>query len=570
MSYVEKKYRHILEDVLTKLTGGVNEEYIFKENTLAYELKVFPVKNIVFVTGILEGQSYVFTQGSDYELQDKTTLKWIGKKPDDGTTFYIDYYPETVTSPITDRNIGSVARTITEAFSLELAKLHAQLKYVYLNAFIDTATGESLDLLVSILSIERFKAGYAVGEVTFSRNTPAPADITIPVGTIITDKNESPYEYQITQEKVLREGDTSIDIPIKALNPGEGVNAETLTLMPKPVLGIEKVSNIEATSIGVQDETDEELRARAKKVVKGTAAATLESLQLSLMGLDFVKSVNIVDQPKGVAGRVDIIIDTEQPFKEVQAKVMEIVNKVKAAGVYVKVGSTTKIFPEYKLKLIPLEQTYTNEEIEAIKTDINKKVMAYFDSLEPGKNVLANKIISLAMGNEKVQTVEIIAVKVTKEGVAGEIPTKVLLNKDVYVDSFEKVAEKAVVFEPIEVPEEVTPQGEIKEVYPILADLLIQAKITEMDEFRLKSVLTSKAMVFFSDLATGEKIIFGSLKEELEDAKNRYTIEKDSSLQLIHTLDGLTVTLSQDYQEDEIRKDEVVELGNVEIKIIGG
>jgi len=99
---------------------------------------------------------------------------------------------------------------------------------------------------------------------------------------------------------------------------------------------------------------------------------------------------------------------------------------------------------------------------------------------------------------------------------------------------------------------------------------LIQAKITEMDEFRLKSVLTSKAMVFFSDLATGEKIIFGSLKEELEDAKNRYTIEKDSSLQLIHTLDGLTVTLSQDYQEDEIRKDEVVELGNVEIKIIGG
>lgn len=229
MSYVEKKYRHILEDVLTKLTGGVNEEYVFKENK--YDLKVLPVENIVFVAGVLEGQSYTFSQGADYKLQDNNkTLEWIGKKPDNGTTFYIDYYPKTAISPITDRNIGSVSRTITEAFSLEIAKLHAQLKYVYLNAFIDTATDNSLDLLVAILGVERFKAGYAVGEATFSRNTPTPADISIPVGTIITDRNEPPHEYQITREKVLKKGDVEIDLPIRALNQGKVLRQKHLPL----------------------------------------------------------------------------------------------------------------------------------------------------------------------------------------------------------------------------------------------------------------------------------------------------------------------------------------------------
>jgi hypothetical protein len=43
---------------------------------------------------------------------------------------------------------GSVARTLAEAFSRELATLHEQLGEVYESSFVDTATGESLQVLV--------------------------------------------------------------------------------------------------------------------------------------------------------------------------------------------------------------------------------------------------------------------------------------------------------------------------------------------------------------------------------------------------------------------------------------
>ena len=43
---------------------------------------------------------------------------------------------------------GSVARTLAEAFSRELATLYEQLGEVYESSFVDTATGESLEVLV--------------------------------------------------------------------------------------------------------------------------------------------------------------------------------------------------------------------------------------------------------------------------------------------------------------------------------------------------------------------------------------------------------------------------------------
>jgi hypothetical protein len=50
---------------------------------------------------------------------------------------------------------GTVTRTLAEAFSRELARIHEQLEEVYETAFLDTATGESLQLLVDGLCPRR-------------------------------------------------------------------------------------------------------------------------------------------------------------------------------------------------------------------------------------------------------------------------------------------------------------------------------------------------------------------------------------------------------------------------------
>ena len=50
---------------------------------------------------------------------------------------------------------GSVTRTLAETFARELAELHERLEETYESAFVETATGESLELLVNGLCPRR-------------------------------------------------------------------------------------------------------------------------------------------------------------------------------------------------------------------------------------------------------------------------------------------------------------------------------------------------------------------------------------------------------------------------------
>jgi hypothetical protein len=56
---------------------------------------------------------------------------------------------------LSDLRPGSVTRTLAEAFAHELAKAYEQLGEVYDSAFLDTATGDSLELLVAELCPRR-------------------------------------------------------------------------------------------------------------------------------------------------------------------------------------------------------------------------------------------------------------------------------------------------------------------------------------------------------------------------------------------------------------------------------
>src|SRR5215510_1173501 len=71
---------------------------------------------------------------------------------------------------ITDFAAGSVARTLYESFAYEIALLYEKLHQVYLSAYIDTAQGQHLDFVVSILGIKRNQPDFATGVVTFERD----------------------------------------------------------------------------------------------------------------------------------------------------------------------------------------------------------------------------------------------------------------------------------------------------------------------------------------------------------------------------------------------------------------
>ncbi len=157
----------------------------------------------------MNGSRYLFSKGIDFTFNDNS-IEWLkGTKPDNHTPFFI-YYTVDVPTGITDVNPGSVTRNLVESIALEMDYLYAQLNQVYNSAYIDTATGKALDLVVALLGINRKPAGYAIGEVTFGRNND-PGMAELPKEAFILNGQGSKYELKNGLVKTVRsvEGESS-------------------------------------------------------------------------------------------------------------------------------------------------------------------------------------------------------------------------------------------------------------------------------------------------------------------------------------------------------------------------
>lgn len=116
-------------------------------------------------------------------------------------------YLKTVTSALTDFNIGSVLNSIFYAFSNALADLYASLQNVYDASFVAKATGPDLDDRVADFTLQRRFATRGSGNATFYRYLPATTDVIIPAGTrikTITTNLLQGVEFQTTVEKVIQ------------------------------------------------------------------------------------------------------------------------------------------------------------------------------------------------------------------------------------------------------------------------------------------------------------------------------------------------------------------------------
>ncbi|MBM3291595.1 hypothetical protein FJY84_02840 [Candidatus Bathyarchaeota archaeon] len=214
MSFTRRTYNEVIENILSQITKGViNEKFIANTSQTKYKFVNTPVKDIVKVTGIRNGVQIIFNKEIDYKLSGDM-IEWTqnGEKPDDKTPFFVNYLIGGVTN-ITDANPGSVIRTIVEAVGRELDFLYAQMNYMYLSGYVDTATGSALDLVVSLLGIIRKQAEPATGLVTFGRNT-EPGTLNVATETHLYDKriiklNKSPIK-KITKVEGTASGKTTL------------------------------------------------------------------------------------------------------------------------------------------------------------------------------------------------------------------------------------------------------------------------------------------------------------------------------------------------------------------------
>ena len=481
MAFTRRSYEEIRDSILSQITKGiVNEKHVYEPNRNKYKLVNTPAMEIVKVEGMFGGVHYSFLSGEDYQ-QTGDFLEWVteGDKPDDGTAFFVNY---TFGGPtgITDINPGSVVRTIAEAVSREIDFLYAQLNQVYFAGFIDTARGSALDLVVSILGVERKPAEHATGKVIFGRNT-EPGEISIenetqiqdgkasyelkntpvksivkieglldgelhsfeegvdyylsnnavewladgkkpdldalfyvnylvyeeidiPEGTRVSTFSRRPEELKVfvtTERRFIEktpEGRWEVDVPVRATVAGRAGNvyAGSIIVMPQPLLGVEYIINRVDVLNGVGDETDRELRERAKHALEVAGKATLVSLHSAVRGVEGVSSVLIEDMPDGVLGVIKIIADGGE-----SSEIEKVINDTRAAGIRVEFSRPMSVHIDVNVT-ITLEVNMT---MSKMTREVEAKIRGYISSLDIGDNVVFSRILGVVLGVDGVYDV---------------------------------------------------------------------------------------------------------------------------------------------------------------------
>ena len=315
---------------------------------------------------------------------------------------------------ITNINRGSVIRTIIESLLAEIDIQNYSVDQIYKAMNIDTAIGEDLENIVAILGVTRKHATYAEGTVVFGRSDEYATDIAIQYAQIVSTKQNtnttdgSTVELMVIDDDAkLPAGDLEVIVNVRAMEPGViYLPANTITIMNTPIIGIEYVTNVIEFSGGSDEETDDELRLRAKQALAGLGKGTTTAIRSAILDIDGVVDAIMLDLNRGV-GTSDAIVITENipPSEALQDEIAYAVSITKAAGVNVEV-----IYPTILTQNIVVTITDTTgasiTEDEVNSTAI--AIMNYCNNLSVGDVLIISQLeraIGNAINNEDIDVV---------------------------------------------------------------------------------------------------------------------------------------------------------------------
>jgi hypothetical protein len=400
MSFRRKTYPEVSEQLLTTLLGGVaGEAHPYPppggRGPARYALLAGPAAEITSVYGLAGGSAQAFARGADYALSaDGTALEWKqGVRPDAGSVFEVNYLRRGQSPRVNDLYPGSVVRTLLEAVALETAGLYAQMQAVYDAGFIATATGSALDHVVALLGIERVRAGRNATALEFRRLPNARGQITVPAGTRVLTADGA-IEYETLDELLLADGQPSGRVSARDLvADNDGVPAAALTLLARPIVGIEAVHNPASSSRLDQDETDAELRIRARSFLAGSERGTPGAIVAAVARAGLRGEVS-----EPAPGHIEVLVHDSGLTPEQQARLEYEVHAVRPAGVRVSFNYGAPPVPvdlEIRLSTAP---GLIEAELKGIQAQVRGAIEDYFARLPLKADGSLAKLTGLALG----------------------------------------------------------------------------------------------------------------------------------------------------------------------------
>ena len=453
MSFAAEPYGVFVDDLVSALTGGVvREEFVFLPENAPFRLGASFEPGTVRVQGLAGVAFFRFREGTDFAVEPDGTIVWLAADPvtpapgatwpDLGTHFYASYErPRGSQAPprLTDRNPGSVVRTLAESFAREYAVISRQLELVYQGAFLETAEGRDLDQVVALVGVERRGRTIASGEVVFSRSTPAPADIFIPEATLVSTAEVPAVTVATTDDRTLRSGTLSVAIPVSALvtGPAGVAPAGSLTVIHRPILGVEAATNPQALAFGGDSETDDALRRRASRALEASGRATPGAITGALVSVEGIREqdVRIEEDHLAFPGLVKVSVASDLTPAE-SARAAELIELSRPAGVRVVHNLAVVAAPSppptsdvhgedpgpappapavegiwypigIKAVVTPSGATLTAAQKSALTTAVEVAISAFVESLGVGSTIVYNRLVAAIIAVDGVYDVSL-------------------------------------------------------------------------------------------------------------------------------------------------------------------
>lgn len=237
-----------------------------------------------------------------------------------------------------NKDEGSFLNNMNSPVALELEKCYAEFEKLLSIMFLDSSVENFIDRRVSEYGISRKQGTKATGIATFTGN----AGTIISKGTLIATNTNLAFE---TMEiKVI--GDTTVDIPIQAVEIGRqfNVQANTIIKLPFSITGVSSVKNNNITSGGTDIETDEELVKRFLLQLQNPStsgnAAHYKQWALSVNGIGNAKVIPTWNGNGTV--KVLIVDSNKSPANSnLIANVSDYIDTVRPIGIDVTVAAPT-------------------------------------------------------------------------------------------------------------------------------------------------------------------------------------------------------------------------------------
>jgi uncharacterized phage protein gp47/JayE len=543
VSFIDRAYPDVVRDVLTNLTQGVTGEthrvdYDPKARPVVVPdivLQRRPVRRVSFVSGFIAAAKendtpvrYTFTL-NDYELspnpkdpQDLSRIRFLpfGKKPAPGTDVSVNYYPRT-TDPavVNDLNVGSVVRTLVEAVSKELSMLYAQLNLAYDSGFLELANGSSLDRVVALLGYQRFRAGRPVGSVTFTRRAGLIGDITIPAGTPITDAADK-IRYETVETREMLAGESVAEVCVRgASNTTPPVDAGVLKVIQRAIAGLDSVANEKPTTRASDDESDDELRARARVALLGSNKGTVEAIINGLYQLTEVRDVKLVEMPNGVPGEIKLSVSLASPPTTPGAlppAVLEAIEKLRPAGIRVIGEPASTVSLQARVKLVLAGSFLASSAVEDVHNGVRSRLTAEIQKKSVGETIRVRPLVAALLGDNRI--VDATITLRTQSGAAGTPGADFQPASGAAV----QLAAGDISFEPDQYDK---PAANTGQSIPVEVRAVLTAPaLAGVSADQVKAAITAKLTQFFSNVMPGTAVDVSALLAALRD-ETKYAID---------------------------------------------